>query len=51
MKLLIIGGSGLLSGAVMDEALRNGIEVTVINRGNRKRSYKKRFTKIYRWKY
>ena len=40
MKLLIIGGSGLLSGAVMDEALRNGIEVTVINRGNRKRSYK-----------
>lgn len=35
MKLLIIGGTGILSTAVVDEAIRQGIEVTMINRGNR----------------
>ena len=40
MKLLIIGGSGLLSGAVMNEATQRGIEVTVVNRGYRNSSYK-----------
>ncbi len=33
MKLLIIGGTGLLSGAVVKEALRQGMEVTIVNRG------------------
>lgn len=36
MNLLIIGGTGVLSSAVTAEALRQGIEVTMINRGNRK---------------
>lgn len=36
MNLLIVGGTGVLSTAVVMEALRKGIEVTVINRGNRK---------------
>lgn len=36
MKLLIVGGTGVLSTAVVKEALRKGLEVTVINRGNRK---------------
>lgn len=40
MKLLIIGGSGLLSGAVVNEALKHGIEVTVVNRGQRQCNYK-----------
>jgi len=35
MKLLIIGGTGLLSGAVRDEALKKGIEVTIVNRGRK----------------
>lgn len=35
MKLLIIGGTGLLSGAVTKEALRQGIEVTIVNRGRK----------------
>ncbi len=39
MKLLIIGGTGVLSGAVVEEAAKCGNEVTVINRGNRKRNY------------
>lgn len=33
MKLLVIGGTGVLSSAVVAEALKNNIEVTVINRG------------------
>ena len=33
MNLLIIGGTGLLSGAVVEEALRQKIEVTIVNRG------------------
>ena len=35
MKILIIGGTGVLSSAVTAEALRQGIEVTMINRGKR----------------
>lgn len=35
MNLLIIGGTGVLSSAVTAEALRKGIEVTIINRGKR----------------
>lgn len=35
MKLLIIGGTGVLSTAVVNEALSRGIEVTLVNRGNR----------------
>lgn len=35
MKLLIVGGTGLLSGAVLKEALRRDIEVTVVNRGRK----------------
>ena len=36
MKLLIVGGTGVLSTAVVREALDKGMDVTVINRGNRK---------------
>lgn len=35
MKVLIIGGTGVLSGAVSAELLRRGFDVTMINRGNR----------------
>ncbi len=35
MRVLIIGGTGILSSAVVDECLNQGIEVTMINRGNR----------------
>lgn len=35
MKLLLIGGTGVLSSAVTMEALRQGITVTIINRGHR----------------
>lgn len=34
-SLLIIGGTGVLSTAVVSEALRQGLKVTIINRGNR----------------
>ncbi len=33
MKLLVIGGTGLLSGAVVQEAIRQAVEVTIVNRG------------------
>ena len=36
MHLLIVGGTGVLSSAVTAEALRQGISVTMINRGNRR---------------
>lgn len=36
MKILIIGGTGVLSSAVTSEALKQGMSVTMINRGNRK---------------
>ena len=35
MKLLVIGGTGVLSSAVVSEAISRGIEVTMINRGHR----------------
>lgn len=35
MNILIIGGTGVLSSAVTNEAIRKGIFVTMINRGNR----------------
>ncbi len=35
MHILIIGGTGVLSTAVTAEALKQGIKVTMINRGNR----------------
>ena len=38
MKLLIVGGTGVLSSAVVREALGKGMDVTVINRGKRKGS-------------
>lgn len=34
MKILIIGGTGVLSSAVTIEAIKKGIHVTMINRGN-----------------
>lgn len=36
MKLLIVGGTGVLSSAVTAEALRKGLTVTMINRGKRR---------------
>jgi len=35
MNILIVGGTGVLSSAVTAEALKKGIGVTMINRGNR----------------
>lgn len=35
MKVLLIGGTGVLSSAVAKEALKKGIHVTMINRGRR----------------
>ena len=35
MNVLIIGGTGVLSSAVVAEALKIGLDVTMINRGNR----------------
>ena len=35
MKILLVGGTGVLSSAVTVEALRRGMEVTMINRGQR----------------
>ena len=36
MRILVIGGTGVLSSAVVKEALKQGINVTMINRGRRK---------------
>ena len=36
MNLLIVGGTGVLSTAVVREAMNKGISVSMINRGNRK---------------
>ena len=36
MNLLIVGGTGVLSTAVVREALDKGLDVTIINRGNRR---------------
>jgi len=36
MNLLVIGGTGILSTAVVNEAVNQGIKVTMINRGKRK---------------
>ena len=35
MKVLIIGGTGILSTAVVDECVARGFEVTMVNRGRR----------------
>jgi nucleoside-diphosphate-sugar epimerase len=35
MKLLLVGGTGVLSTAITQEALKKGIEVYMINRGNK----------------
>ena len=35
MKLLLVGGTGVLSSAVTHEALKQGFEVTMVNRGKR----------------
>lgn len=39
MKLLLIGGTGVLSGSVVAESVKCGNEVTIVNRGNRKKNY------------
>lgn len=36
MKVLIIGGTGVISNAVVKEAVKQGIDVTCINRGKTK---------------
>lgn len=35
----MIGGTGVLSASVSNEALRQGINVVMINRGHRKKTY------------
>lgn len=34
MKVLIVGGTGVISSAVVNEAVKQGVDVTCINRGN-----------------
>lgn len=36
MKILLLGGTGILSSAVCDLALKKGMNVTTVNRGKRK---------------
>ena len=36
MKVLLIGGTGVLSSAITKKIIDQGFEVTMINRGNRK---------------
>ena len=36
MKLLVLGGTGFVGRAVVDEALARGTYVTVFNRGHRR---------------
>jgi nucleoside-diphosphate-sugar epimerase len=36
MKILLVGGTGVLSSAVTEESLKQGIKVTMINRGRHK---------------
>lgn len=38
MNLLIIGGTGVLSSAVVNEALRQNLSVTIVNRGRKKKT-------------
>ncbi len=38
MKLLIIGGTGVLSSAVVNEALKRNFSITIINRGKKKKT-------------
>lgn len=38
MRILLIGGTGVLSSAVVNEALAKKIEVTIVNRGKKKTS-------------
>lgn len=42
MKVLIIGGTGTLSSPIVDECIRRGYEVTMINRGTRNRFINKK---------
>ena len=35
MKILVIGGTGILSSAVVDEAINQSVDVYMVNRGNR----------------
>ena len=36
MKVLIIGGTGCISSAILSECISNKLDVTIINRGHRK---------------
>ncbi|MDR1977949.1 MAG: NAD-dependent epimerase/dehydratase family protein [Synergistaceae bacterium] len=36
MKLLVIGGTGVISRAIVQQALTNGFDVTIVNRGTKK---------------
>ena len=36
MKVLIIGGTGILSSAVVNECINQHMEVTMLNRGTKK---------------
>ena len=35
MKVLFIGGTGIISAAVSQRAVEKGVELTLVNRGNR----------------
>ena len=35
MKVLIVGGTGVISTAVVNEAVAQGIDLTCVNRGNK----------------
>lgn len=46
MKILIIGGSGVLSSAVVNECIDRGYEITMLNRGNNTRFINSKATLI-----
>ena len=46
MKILLIGGTGLISTAVVEEALNRGMEVFLLNRGNKNVEFNKPVTQL-----
>lgn len=48
MDILIIGGTGVLSSAVVNVALKQGLKVTMINRGRRKNTIQKELMLLWR---
>lgn len=46
MKLLLIGGTGVLSSSVVNEAVKQGFDITIVNRGKKRNSIPQNVTLI-----